>query len=164
MFTARVFGAIGDSSSPCYSIGMAKEKFEYTVDGIPSPLGGLSPREPSDEPPVNVIAPSISGIAAVGYTLTVDKGAWTGEWPISYVYQWNRNGVFITGETGTTYVVVLADAGEEITVTVFASNAFGNANVTTAPVYPTALGGDALLKEDGDLLLSESGDRILIES
>lgn len=142
---------------------MAQE-FERTIDGIISPLGGLSARPPGEQPPENVIAPSISGTAAVGLVLTVDKGAWNGDFPISYVYQWNRNGVFIDGETGTTYTVVLADVGEEITVTVFASNAFGNANATSAAVIPSASGGDALLKEDSEYILQESGERILLDA
>ena len=141
---------------------MAQE-FERTIDGIISPLGGLSSRGPYEEPPSNVVLPSISGIAAVGYTLTVDKGGWNGDPVISYVYQWNRNGVFITGETGTTYDVVLADVGEEITVTVFASNAYGNANATSLPVFPTANAGDAILQENGDFLLTEAGDRLLLD-
>ena len=142
---------------------MAQE-FERTIDGIISPLGGLSPKPPTEEPPSNLVLPSISGVAAVGYVLTVDKGAWAGDWPISYSYQWNRNGVFMTGETGTTYTVVLADVGEEITVTVFASNAYGNANATTAPVYPVANAGDALLQENSDFILLESGDRLLVDT
>jgi len=61
--------------------------------------------------------PTISGTKAVGSTLTVSVGTWTPTGTTTSV-QWFRNGVAISGATRTTYVVVAADAGTSLTVSV----------------------------------------------
>src|SRR6476646_6584896 len=40
------------------------------------------------QPPTNVTAPTISGVARAGQALHVDPGTWNGTPPISYAYQW----------------------------------------------------------------------------
>jgi alpha-tubulin suppressor-like RCC1 family protein len=53
-------------------------------------LGGASPAGASagSGPPVNTLAPSISGTAQEGKTLKVKSGKWTGAKPIAYTYGW----------------------------------------------------------------------------
>lgn len=65
-------------------------------------------------PPVNTVAPTISGTAELGATLTGNHGTYTGS-PTSYTYRWLRNGVAIGGATAQTYVLVLSDLGTTIT-------------------------------------------------
>ena len=60
--------------------------------------------------------PTINGTAEVGETLTVQVAAWSPS--ATFTYQWKRDGVNISGATGSTYVVTLADAGSAISVTV----------------------------------------------
>lgn len=61
--------------------------------------------------------PTISGVAEVGETLTVDPGVWTDGTTLTY--EWARvGGNVISGATGTTYVVTLDDVGEELQVLV----------------------------------------------
>ncbi len=50
----------------------------------------LLPLAASAAPPANAVAPSISGAAQVGQTLTADPGQWNGA--PSYSYQWQRCG------------------------------------------------------------------------
>jgi len=60
--------------------------------------------------PVNTVAPVISGTALVGNTLTSTTGTWTSDTGvISYLYQWTRDGVNISGATNSTYTLVFAD-------------------------------------------------------
>ena len=75
-------------------------------------------------PPVNTAAPVISGLTAVGSTLTSTTGTWTGA--VSYAYQWLQNGLTISGQTGTTYVTAPGDAGKVITCRVTATNTGGS--------------------------------------
>jgi hypothetical protein len=116
--------------------------------------------------PVNTVAPVISGNANVGSTLTLTSvGTYTGAVPITYAYQWYRGGsTLIVGQTSTTYITQVADAGLQVTCQVQASNAYGSTFVpsnyiivATAPVntvLPVVSGtnyyvGDVLTTTDG---------------
>ncbi|MEW1954929.1 carboxypeptidase regulatory-like domain-containing protein [Terrabacter sp. NPDC080008] len=66
--------------------------------------------------------PTISGTAKVGYRLTAAPGTW-GPAPVTLAYQWRRNGVAITGATGSTYLLGAADLATRTTVTVTGSKA-----------------------------------------
>jgi hypothetical protein len=88
-------------------------------------------------PPKNTVAPTISGTPKVGKTLTCNKGTWTGSPPITYQYQWLRNGSPITGATGTTYVAKPADKNRSLSCRVTAHNIAGTASKTSAAVNIT---------------------------
>jgi hypothetical protein len=97
--------------------------------------------------PVESGQPTLSGLAAVGATLTADPGSWTGT-GISYAYQWQRcdtSGVTctsISGATSKTYVLKAADAGSTVRVQVTATNSSGSANdVTDTTAVVAASGG-----------------------
>ncbi len=81
--------------------------------------------------PTSTVAPAISGTTTVGSTLTSTHGTWTGTLPFAYTYQWQREGVDIGGATASTYVVVLADVGDDITCIVTATNAVGSVPATS---------------------------------
>jgi hypothetical protein len=82
----------------------------------------------------NVGAPTISGSAAPGGTLSVSTGLWS---PAAnkYRYQWLRQGSPISGATSASYKVTADDAGRDVSVTVFASYpGFNEGATTTAAV------------------------------
>jgi hypothetical protein len=97
--------------------------------------------------PSNTAAPTISGTAKVGETLTADPGSWSGS-PTSYAYQWQRCDADVAacsnlvGATGNTYAVPVADLGYRLRVMVAARNAQGSTTATSeittivAPVTP----------------------------
>jgi hypothetical protein len=89
--------------------------------------------------PSNDVAPSIAGDTGLGDTLTVTAGTWSGVPAPTLAYQWLRGGVEIAGETGTTYVITLADSGASITVRETATNSEGSAfevsNAITADTF-----------------------------
>jgi len=90
-------------------------------------------------PPLNGIAPSQSGSARDGQTLTADPGVWSGTAPITYAYQWQRCDASgspcanMTGATGQTLVLISDDIGDRLRVVVTATNAAGSANATSTP-------------------------------
>jgi len=84
--------------------------------------------------PVNTAAPVISGTGTVGQVLTSTVGTWTYV-PTSYRRQWRRGAVNIPGATGTTYTLVVADSGTNITMQLIAVNAAGE----SAPVISNAI-------------------------
>lgn len=83
--------------------------------------------------------PAIVGGATVGSASSVTPGTTTGSPTPTNTYQWNINGVPVSGSTGTTYTPVSSDAGKTLTVTQTASNGAGSpAAATSAGVVVAA--------------------------
>jgi hypothetical protein len=96
-------------------------------------------------PLTNTARPTISGEARVGQELTATEGTWTGN-PTSFAFQWQRCNIDaitcldVTGATGRSYGVRLADLGFRLRVQVTArtDNRSGMAiSLPTAVVQPT---------------------------
>ncbi|HEY2398537.1 MAG TPA: choice-of-anchor D domain-containing protein [Solirubrobacteraceae bacterium] len=92
--------------------------------------------------PVATAAPTITGIAQQGQTLTEHHGTWTGQ-PTGYSYQWlqceglGTSCLPIVGATGQTYTLTSASVGRTIEVEETASNAGGAGNpATSEPTEP----------------------------
>lgn len=89
--------------------------------------------------PSNQSAPTITGVAQVGQTLTCSEGGWNGTQPITYAFQWKRNDVAIPGATATTLLLTAEDVGAQIVCAVTASNGGGSATAMSAAVVPVGL-------------------------
>ncbi len=76
---------------------------------------------PANQAQLTAPTPTISGMAAVGSTLTASPGTWTVGTTLSY--QWFRNGAAIAGATAATRVLAAADQGSTLTVRVTGSKA-----------------------------------------
>ena len=72
--------------------------------------------------------PSITGTTTEGSTLRAVAGSWRPGAP-TLTYHWRRNGALIPGATGVDYLLVFADIGRKVSVTVTA----------TAPGYVSAV-------------------------
>ena len=124
-------------------------------------------------PPSNTVAPSVSGTAQTGQTLTASQGTWSGTAPITYAYQWRRcdSGgsacADIAGATATTYTVVAVDQGSTLRVAVTASNAAGSSTAISSatavvPAPATAPSNTSLpvvsgVAQQGQVLSASSG-------
>jgi hypothetical protein len=102
---------------------------------------GGSERTFSPNDPANTAAPSVSGSAKVGQTLSASRGSWSGTAPIDYGYQWQRCDnacVNIAGANASTYTVAAADGAGKLRVVVSAGNWVSSvsqaASATTATV------------------------------
>jgi len=86
-----------------------------------------------DTAPINVVAPVVSGIGAVGETLTTDNGTWIGEAPITLTYQWyvDQN-TPLPGQTDASYVVNAAMEGSNVSCMVTATNAKGTTDAMSS--------------------------------
>lgn len=82
-------------------------------------------------PPVNTVAPVISGSTSLNSLLSCTTGTWTGTAPITYAYQWKRNGNDIIGATSSLYTIQVADSAAAITCTVTATDVNGSAAATS---------------------------------
>lgn len=87
-------------------------------------------------PPVNTVAPVLSGTPTVGQTLTVTNGTWTSSaLPLLYNYRWFRGDVPV-GVNAQIYSPVEADVGALITCQVEAVSANGSARATSNALGP----------------------------
>ncbi len=94
--------------------------------------------------PSNTVAPSISGSAGQGFTLTANTGSWDGT-PTGYTYQWSADGIAISGATASTYLLTSAELGKVITVAVTATNAIGSNSASSVATSAVVGGAIALL-------------------
>ena len=95
-------------------------------------------------PPSNSVAPVASGTNEVGETLSCTTGTWVGSAPISYTYQWRRDGVDIASATSSTYVLVSADAETDVDCNVTATNFAGSATADSNNITIAAEGDGSL--------------------
>jgi hypothetical protein len=101
---------------------------------------------PNAAPLTNTARPTITGTARVGDELAATEGTWTGN-PTSFAFQWQRCDIDavtcldVTGATGRTYGVRLADLGFRLRVMVLARTDAGRTgtatSIPTAVVQPT---------------------------
>jgi len=93
---------------------------------------------PIPTPPVNSIAPGISGTPTIGQTLVATNGTWD-NLPTHYGYRWQRETAFgwtsITRATAAVYTPSSADVGLRLRVVVTATNTDG---AVVAASLPTA--------------------------
>jgi len=86
--------------------------------------------------PAPTAAPLISGLPGVGQRLSATSGSWNTD--ATFAHQWQRCAaggtacVPIAGATGTTYVLVGADAGHVLRAVVTATNVAGTGSATSA--------------------------------
>jgi subtilisin family serine protease len=156
---SRAFNQNPFSSGPSDPFGPATEDSEQaSIYATYVPSGSSRP--------VNGTAPSISGTAQQGQTLTDVPGTWSGE-PTSFAYQWLRcessgsGCAEISGATLNTYVANEADVGHTLKVSETASNEFG----TSAPESsaPTGVVQPATAATFGKTAVGASSDYFLSE-
>jgi hypothetical protein len=96
--------------------------------------------------PTNTAAPTVSGTATQGSTLTTSKGSWTGS-PTGYSYQWQRcdssgaSCANIRGATSSSYQLQASDVGSTIRSVVTATNAGGSTSASSRVTSVVASGG-----------------------
>ena len=88
--------------------------------------------------PQNLTAPSVTGVARRGQTLTSTTGTWRLVYSVPIVRQWERcndtgaSCVDIPGATGQTLIVTQAEVGTRVRVRVTAANSAGPASTASA--------------------------------
>src|SRR4051794_34483866 len=100
-------------------------------------LAGIVTALATAAPPSNTAAPTVSGTAREGETLTAANGTWAND-PTSFSYQWQRCNAdrtgcaAISGATNKSYTLASADTDHRVRVLVTASNADGQSSSTSA--------------------------------
>jgi hypothetical protein len=126
---------IGGATAATYRLGSADAAFVVRSEVTAVNAAGASAPEASATSgvvvpiPAATTPPVLSGLAAVGQTLSTSAGAWNTA--VSFAYQWLRcagdgSGCApVPGATETTYVLEAADAGHTLEANVSATNAAG---------------------------------------
>ena len=111
---------------------------EETLTSAPTEAVEAKPNSPATG------APTISGTAQLGETLTADVSGITdadGLTDVSYIYQWIANDgttdTDISGQTGSTYTLVSADGGKTIKVRVGFTDDANNSETLTSEATAT---------------------------
>ena len=91
-----------------------------TKAGYASATATSAPTVLGDGREADGVRPTISGTPHVGSTLTAVTGTWSPA-PVTLAIQWFRDGKKISGATAAGYVLVAADRGTKLTVTVTGS-------------------------------------------
>jgi hypothetical protein len=81
--------------------------------------------------PQVVTPPVISGTGAVGQVLTCTPGTYVGAPTPTITRQWRRNTTDLGGQTGLTYTIQAADAGQSIACRETATNTNGSISSTS---------------------------------
>ena len=90
-------------------------------------------------PPVNTVAPAITGTAAVGEDLTVSNGTWTGQPIPAFTYQWTSDGEPIDGATASAFTITESELDTTVACTVTGANTQGAASAAAAGVEVVAV-------------------------
>jgi hypothetical protein len=95
-------------------------------------------------PPVNTVAPTVTGTPRDGGTLQATDGSWTGLVPFTTTYEWwrcNAAGAscsLVAGRTASSYALGHDDVGLTLRVKVIQSSAGGSTGVLSAPTGTVA--------------------------
>jgi WD40 repeat protein len=123
--------------------------------------------------PTATAPPSIAGAALPGERITVDRGAWTGDAPISYRLQWQRCDAtgaacaVVPDANKATYVVTMKDVGSTLRVLVTAKNAVGDSaaissSTDTIRLTPHRKGRRIVGTKRADYLGGSGGDDVIL--
>ena len=144
-------GAVGGATGATYTLGDADVGAAITVTASYTDAGGTLESVTSDptgavanvnDLPTGVV--SITGAATEGQVLAASNTLADADGLGIINYQWNRNGIAISGEAGNTYTLGDADVGAAITVTASYTDLNGTPeSVTSAPTTAVANVNDA---------------------
>ncbi len=139
---ATISGATGTTYVPTSAdVGQTDRVLETATDagGTTDAASAATAVIAAGAAPQASAPPTVSGTLTEGQTLIAADGTWSGAATIAFAYAWSRCDatgaacVPITGATAKTYVLVAADDGKALRVSVTAKNTLGSATETSAP-------------------------------
>jgi len=126
-----------------YNMGATRGSGTYPSPAYATPPVVTSPDDPIVE----------------GSTLNVSNGTWLNyNAPLTYTYQWYKNGVAIGGATTNSYVTT--DQGSYYAI-VTATNSLMNS--TSARSNTIVIGTAFIITESGDQMVTQGGDRLITD-
>ena len=140
----REGAAIAGASASTYKVLEADEGYSLSCEVTATNSAGMASERSSNAlkvagtKPEEKTAPTVSGKASVGETLTCASGEWKGAPAPTFTYQWLLEGTAVA--TGNTYLLPTEDADRSLTCKVTASNSEGQASASSAAIRVTGKG------------------------
>ncbi len=91
----------------------------------------------------NVQIPVVRGVLVSGQLLEVTDGTWSSDYPLTYRYQWLRNGSSISGQINPSYTLTDTDVNTTISVNVIAYSSLGSVTASSTVRSSVAAAGAA---------------------
>ncbi len=95
-----------------------------------SSVGPVTAASPPSAPPRNTSSPTIIGTPQQGDTLTANDGTWSGDTPMTFSCAWSD------GTKGCSDTLGASDVGQDVSVTVTATNDAGSASAMSPSIGP----------------------------
>jgi hypothetical protein len=102
-------------------------RIDYTSDSVTATVLAA----PGDGAPANTQPPSVLGSVP---SYSCDTGQWSGHPRPTYTYSWSLDETTLGEATSSAYRAPPADAGHQLSCRVTATNSYGSASATSAPV------------------------------
>ncbi len=138
-------GSIGGATSQTYTLGSSDVGRTLRVQVTATNSAGSSQVVSAQTSvvaapaaPANTAAPTLSGTAQDGHTMTVSNGSWKSDSSLSYSYRWNRcdssgtNCGAISGATHSSYKATASDVGHRLRAAVTAKNSAGSTSASSS--------------------------------
>ena len=103
-----------------------KLRVRVTASNVNGPRAAFSADSAAVAETYNVQIPVVRGVLVSGQLLEVTDGTWSSDYPLTYRYQWLRNGTAITGQINPSYTLTDTDVNTTISVNVIAYSSLGS--------------------------------------
>jgi virginiamycin B lyase len=129
---------IPGETAPTYTIAAAAAGLQLTCQVTAQRLDGSTSATSAAvvvgaNAPANTTAPAVTGLVAVGQTVTCANGSWSNT-PTTFAYQWFVDGGATAGQTSETHLISASEAGRRISCQVTATNSGGSGSALSAAV------------------------------
>ncbi|KWV43853.1 hypothetical protein AS026_19475 [Rhizobium altiplani] len=132
--TANIFALMAEDYGTTFSATVTATNVIGSTTASTNNVGPIS-----QNAPVNMVAPAITGTAQMGETLTGSNGTWSNS-PTGFTYVWTRDGIAIDGATSNTLALTAIDVGSLIGFKVTATNLGGSTTAEADEVGPVVSG------------------------
>jgi hypothetical protein len=92
----------------------------------------------------NMQIPVVRGLFVVGQLLEVTDGVWSSDYPLTFRYQWKKNGNNISGATSPSFTLTDTEVNASITVSVIAYSSLGSVPADSAVRSDVAAAGNTV--------------------
>jgi hypothetical protein len=138
---------VGETKST-YKVTASDYAFRLRVKVTAKNINGIRTAESATSSAVaetyNVQIPVVRGTLVIGQLLEVTDGTWSSDYPLTFRYQWKRNGSEIPTAISPSYTLTDDDINKQISVSVIAYSSLGSVNAESTVRSAVAAAGNSV--------------------